>query len=162
MKEKKGLVEDIFGFMIIVLVLILLGLFFFSGSTSKDIETLKAKKGTTLSEQADSMMLALYDTKLAMFDKSYAEILVDACLQGKNKSHVYYGKDLGAIDVEELINPIFDSQFGENRWALQVITKSGNMTYGNVSGNKFVYSYPVPTPMSTEKENVNRIVMYLV
>jgi hypothetical protein len=157
----KGFIEEIFGFLIIMVVLVLVGLFLISSSANTDVEILKMKKVTVQSEEADTMMMSLYDTKLSGFDKSYAEILVDACLQGRNKSIVYYGKELGSIDVEELINPMFNSKFGENRWAIEVATKSGNMTYGLKANKTYVYSYPVPVPNSTSEENVNMIIMYL-
>jgi hypothetical protein len=157
----KGFVEELFGFLIVVVVIAIIALFLVSSGTSKDIEILKTKKVTVMSEEADTMMMSLYDTKLSGFDKSYAEILVDACLQGKNKSVVYYGRDLGSIDVEELINPMFSEKFGENRWALEVVTKNGNMTYGTRENKTYIYSYTAPNPMSNDNENVNKIIMYL-
>jgi hypothetical protein len=157
----KGFVEEIFGFLIIVVVIMLVGLFFVSSGTSKNLDLLKMKKGTVQSQEADSMIMSLYDTKLQGFDKSYAEILVDACLQGHNKTQVYYGKNLGTIDVNELITPMINSRFGVNRWALEVVTKNGNATYGIKANKTFVYDYSVPIPYSTDKGNTNRIIMYL-
>ncbi|MGC9310122.1 MAG: hypothetical protein ACP5E4_00165 [Candidatus Aenigmatarchaeota archaeon] len=155
----RGVAEEMLGFMIIAIVLTFVGLLLLSGSATNEVKAYKARQNTNLDEDTNSLILSVFDTKLPNFDKTYAEILVDANLQGYNKTQVYYGKGMGSIDVEELITPVFDGYFGEGRWALDVVTWKGNITYGEPKGKDYVYEYPVPCPHEGYNEDTSLLIM---
>lgn len=160
----KGILEESFGFIIIILVVLILGIFYISGSTSSEMEILKMKAGNILDEEANNLILTLYDSKLGVFKKTYIEILIDASLQGYNKSQVYYGKDLGTLNAKELIISRFNKYFGEERWVLKVCTRKGNITYGGLKTDRlgYIYSHKIPVPPANEDKNINKIILYLL
>ena len=159
----KGMLEESFGFIIIILVVLMLSIFYISGSASGEAEILKIKAGNILDEEANNLILTLYDSKLGDSKKTYIEILIDASLQGYNKSQVYYGKEIGTINAEELINPMFNKYFGEGRWVIEIGTRKGNMTYGGFKTNVgYMYSHKIPIPPANKDKNMNKIILYLL
>jgi hypothetical protein len=158
---RKGVVEEMFGFLIIALAIILVIVIYITGTATKDVALAKQRQGALLDEETNNLLHSIYDIKLSVFDKTYAEILVDANLQGKNMTQVYYGQGLGTIDVGELIGPVFDANFGKGKWALVVSTPKGNATYNDISGKNYVYDYPIPAPSPEGGPSMNRLIMYI-
>lgn len=160
---RKGFAEEILGFMIIIFSIIILAIFFTSESVLKGGEVSKSVRGRNWDESANLALQTLYDNKLEKFNKTYVELMLDAQLQGRNETHVYYGRGLGTIYVEEVVNPLFNRYFGKGRWKLVLKTKKGSVSYGNLNKEESNYRYisNIPKPYAVSPNNIGEVSLYV-
>ncbi len=159
----KGITESIFGYLVIVLVVLALIFFLVSQGGIRGAEVGKSVSVRVFDETATLAISSLFNEKVDFVEKPYAEVLVDAILTFNESENItekykaFYGAGVGELNNTEIISPLFEN-YMPAKWKLEIITPNGTLTYGNLSKEaKYVYEQIIPVP----EERIGRIILYM-
>lgn len=158
----KGMVEQMFYIVIIVLALFMLFIFFTYQRGTRGAEVRKTVEERGLSEELNGVGSSLFNNKLPVAEKSYLASAIDAILEGthrdKELDKAFYGVGIGTVNATEIINPFLDS-YAEGRLELRIETPDGAYVYGKIKPGNVIYSYEslIPVP----EERVGKITILL-
>jgi hypothetical protein len=147
----KGYAEEMFYLAVIFLSLLIIFSFLTYQRGAKGAEVRKLVEERLFMEGIASLTSEIFNNKLPVAEKSYAQILIDGILQGKEYNYVYYGKEIGTINITEIIEPTVDKYIKE-KWRIEVITSpSEKQIYGKLKDGKILYVHEIPVPVPAEK-----------
>lgn len=150
----KGMVEEIFWFVIIVLTVFMLFAFFTYQQGTRGIEVKKSVEERILDEEGNTAVFSLFNNKLPFVEKVYLECIIDSILQGsfykKEMDKVFYGNGVGNLNTSEIIPPLLD-KYVEGRWKLEISTPDGSYVYGKADMGDIIYSYESLIPVPEER-----------
>ena len=158
----KGMIREMFYFIIIVLAIFMLFVFFTYQRGTKGIEVKKSVEERVLNEEINGLASVLFNNKLPYVEKSYLECMIDAILQGnfskKDLNKTFYGEGVGKLNVTEIIPPLLDL-YAEGRLELRIDTPNGTCTYGKIQSGDIIYSYESLIPVPEERVGRMTILM---
>lgn len=158
----KGMVTEMFYFIVIILVIFMLFIFFTYQRGTKGIEVKKSVEERVLNEEINGLALTLFNNKLPYAEKVYLECAIDAILQGnhskKELNKTYYGAGIGKVNVTEIIPPLLDL-YAKGRLELRIETPNGTYTYGKIQSGKVIYAYQSLIPVPEERVGRMTILM---
>ncbi|MCD6403402.1 MAG: hypothetical protein J7K98_03670 [Candidatus Aenigmarchaeota archaeon] len=158
----KGQTQELIWLVSTIIIVMVMFLFFYYQFGTKGIEVKKAEEERNLDEAATLALLTLYNNRLPFVEKYYIQTAIDAILRGdflekategkfSEKDKVFYGEDIGKVNVTEIIPPLFEKYFG-NRWKLTIKTPKGTFEYGHsIKEEEILYSYSFTIPVPEEK-----------
>lgn len=151
--RQKAQAQELIEASVIAFALFLLIMFFTYQYGVRSSEVKSATESYILGESAFSSLLTLYNSQIPLVKKFVLEAGVDAILQSKltgsnEPKKVFYGIEIGRVNVSEFIDPVMNRYFGR-RWKLVIETPSHEkIEYGGkISGDPlYVSSVTVPFP----------------
>jgi hypothetical protein len=147
----KGYMEEMLYFVAIFFAILLLFAFLTYQRGTKGAEVRKVVEERLLNEEIASLISDIFNNKLPVAEKSYTQTLIDGILEGEEYNYVYYGKEIGTINITEIIEPMVDKYIKE-RWIIEVtISPDKKQIYGKLKDGKVLYVYEIPIPVPDEK-----------
>lgn len=151
--SSKGFLEEMTWLIIIIVAVLILALFIFN-QQFRGVEVEQKVEERILNEEGISLLFSLSQDKPPYVERFYAQILIDAVLQGisnkKETNKVYYGAGIGKVNATEII-PQLVSKFTTKNWQLTVVTPDGSYIYGQSNPGNILYSYEVLVPVPEER-----------
>jgi hypothetical protein len=150
----KGMIEEMFYLVIIVLAVFGLFVFFTYEQGTKGLEVKKTVEERVLNEEVSTVSSTVFNNKLIFVEKSYLETAIDSILQEpapkRQLDKVYYGVGIGQLNITEIIPPYLRG-YAEGRIKMIISTPNGTNVYGSNQGSDVLYSYEVPIPVPEER-----------
>jgi len=150
----KGVIQEMFYFIVIVLVIFMLFVFFTYVRGTKGIEVKKSVEGRVLNEEIAGLALTLFNNKVPHAEKVHLELVIDSILEGKFRERelykVYYGAGIGKLNVTDVIPPVLDL-YAKDRLEVKIETPDGKYSYGKIQSGKVLYTYEIMIPVPEER-----------
>lgn len=151
----KGMVEEMFYFVIIILAIFGLFVFYNYERGTKGAEVTKAVEERTVNEEVATALSGLFNNMLPFVEKTYMEAEIDSILLSAfNKEppnhRVWYGSGIGELNVSEIIPPLLEA-YAQGRLKVIITTPNGTDSYGGNKNFNVIYSHEALIPVPEER-----------
>ena len=150
----KGFAQEMFYFIIIILAIFLLFIFFTYERGTTGVEVKKSVEERIVTEEINGLSSTLFNNKLPYAEKVYLQAMIDAVLEGnftkRDMNKTFYGAGIGKLNLTEIIPPLLE-MYAEGRIEIRIYTPNGTITYGELEGNKIVYTFESVIPVPEER-----------
>jgi len=157
----KGQAEELIYFVIVFVCVFLLFVFLNYELSVRGREVRKKTEERLVEETGMNILQNIFNLKMPISEKRYAEILIDSLLAGKawklKKDKAFYGLGIGTVNGSEVLSSFINNYF--TNWELELVYSNVKQTYGRGIGNKEVYAFSVSIPVPEEK--VGRLNFYI-
>lgn len=157
----KGQAQELIHFVIIFIFVFLLFVFLNYELSVRGKEVKEKMEERLIEENGMNILQNIFNLKMPISEKKYAEILIDSLLAGKAwklpKDKAFYGLAIGTVNGSEVLNSFVNNYF--SNWKLEVVYSNTKQTYGKEVGNKRVYAFSVSIPIPEER--VGKLNFYL-